>query len=93
MFEFHVWISRSILLPRGLGFVFIYASLYVGFIRLEYVFLLRELWNDGGRDTSVMPHHDFSTHEGLVEVVQCVFMRTHLMIDIEEFFHDGVNLV
>jgi hypothetical protein len=41
----------------------------------------------------MVAHHDFSTHKGLVEVVQCVFMRTHLLIDIEELFHDGVNLV
>lgn len=90
--ELHVCIDRSILLARGLVLVFIYLSLYLAFICLKHVFLSKESW-DGGRDTSIMAHHDFSTHKSLVEVGQRFFMRTHLLIDIEEPFHDGVNLV
>lgn len=38
-------------------------------------------------------HHSISAHDGLVEIAQRSFMRTHLVIDIKQLFHDSVHLL
>ena len=66
--EFRIFINGSILLARGLLVVLIHLPCHVIFVRLNHTLLPGKLRNDRQSDIRMTAYHNFSTHEGLVEV-------------------------